>query len=65
MRTTITPVYTSDLYLHYQGENDPQPVNVELDLKKRSLSAAANGEVGNAVPSKVWMFIRMCGHKLG
>jgi hypothetical protein len=42
------------LYCRYQGQTSPQPCYVELDCEDDTLTAAYNGEIGNAVPITVW-----------
>jgi len=51
MITIKEPEY---LYCRYQGQTAPQPCYVELDCESGTLTAAYNGEIGNAVPITVW-----------
>jgi len=51
MITIKEPEY---LYCRYQGQTAPQPCYVELDCESGTLTAAYNGEIGNAVPMPVW-----------
>lgn len=44
----------AELHLQYRGQTSPQDVFVELDCEERTLHAQANGEIGNAVPARVW-----------
>ena len=47
------------LYVHYDGQIQPQPAYVEFDTRTGDLSADWNGEIGNAVPMDVWKDIRL------
>lgn len=44
----------AQLYNRYQGQSEPQPCYVSLDLRDGELTASWNGEIGNAVPFTVW-----------
>lgn len=42
------------LLVQYASEHAPQPANIHLDLETGQVWAAANGEIGNAVPATVF-----------
>lgn len=42
------------LYRHYKGQSSPQRCYLELDCRRRTLSASYDPEIGNAVPVRVW-----------
>lgn len=42
------------LYHQYPGQYKPQDAFIEVDLKRQTVRAATNYEVGNAVPMDVW-----------
>jgi hypothetical protein len=42
------------LYHQYQGQQQPQPIYLELDPDKRKVTIDYNAEIGNAVPVDVW-----------
>lgn len=42
------------VYAHYQGQYQPQPAYIELDIRDGSLDADYSGEIGNALPGAVW-----------
>lgn len=44
----------AELFRHYDGQSEPQPVYIELDTQNETLSATYNGEIGNAVPATVY-----------
>lgn len=51
---TIAPVTApAGLHRHYDGQSEPQPCYLELDLREGTLRADWNAEVGNAVPFSV------------
>lgn len=59
--TTTDPVQVTHLdaegtalHCQYKGQSAPQPCFIELHCETRTLSAAYNPEVGNAVPMWVW-----------
>ncbi|WP_276681533.1 hypothetical protein [Thalassolituus oleivorans] len=42
------------VYAKYEGQHQPQPAFLELDIRDGSLTADYSGEIGNAVPVDVW-----------
>ena len=54
LRTQFAP-----LYRRYPGQIDPQPVHIEIDPEKRTLTAGINYEIGSAVPVDVWHGVRL------
>ena len=42
------------LFRHYDGQSEPQPAYIELDLRHGTLLADYNSEVGNGVPGAVY-----------
>ncbi|TMZ67395.1 hypothetical protein EMG21_28710 [Klebsiella pneumoniae] len=44
----------AELYHHYQGQTEPQPCYIELDLSERTLLADYNAEIGNGIPMRVY-----------
>lgn len=54
-KITIIPVAEKDsLYLHYKGQTNPQNCYIVLDCADKTLTAAADGIIGTAVPMDVW-----------
>jgi len=52
---TIKPVAEDRaLFCHYKGQPSPQPCYIELDCEERALSASYDGEIGNAIPFRVY-----------
>lgn len=51
MRATIA---AAPLLHQYQGQNEPQDAFIELDCENREAYAKWTGEIGNAVPARVW-----------
>lgn len=49
MRATLAPIYS-----RYRTEVNPQPAYIEIDMEKETVEADYSGEIGNAVPAKVW-----------
>lgn len=43
-----------ELYCHYNGQSDPQPCFIELDLSNKVLLADYNANIGGAVPVTVY-----------
>lgn len=43
----------TELYRHYDGQTEPQPAYIELDLKSEKLYADYDGEIGGATPFSV------------
>ncbi|MHA4818764.1 hypothetical protein ACXZ65_30955 [Streptomyces aculeolatus] len=43
----------TELYCHYEGQSETQPAYIELDLRKGTLLADYNAEIGNAIPFSV------------
>ena len=43
-----------DLACWYPGQTGPQDAYIAVDLAKRTMWAAYNAEIGNAVPAEVW-----------
>lgn len=57
MSTEIAITYVEGrtaLHHQYPGQSQPQGAYVELDCETGALSADWNGEIGNAVPARVW-----------
>jgi hypothetical protein len=42
------------LYCQYQGQHNPQPAYVTLDLDNGEINADYSGEIGNGMPMSVW-----------
>jgi len=42
------------LYMRYPSQINPQDAYIEIDWAEQTISADVNGEIGNAVPFKVW-----------
>lgn len=52
---TLEKRYTTEhCYLKYSGQINPQDAFLVLDTEDGTVSAHANGEIGNAVPMRVW-----------
>lgn len=51
---TIRRVVGTELHHQYPSQDRPQPCHVWLDLDARRMGAEADGEIGNAVPERVW-----------
>jgi hypothetical protein len=43
----------TELYRHYDGQSEPQPAYIALDLEDGTMWADYNAEIGNAVPESV------------
>lgn len=43
-----------ELYRHYDGQHEPQPAVLVLDLADGELTCRYNPEIGNGVPESVW-----------
>ncbi len=57
----LLPLWTVELmddgenvYEHYPGQYQPQPTYIEIDFEYKTISADYSGEVGNAVPFRVF-----------
>jgi hypothetical protein len=44
----------ADLYMRYDGQMNPQPCYIELDCETATLRAAYSGEIGSAIPMRVY-----------
>jgi len=42
------------LYQYYHGQDQPQPAYLEIDLESGVVEADCSGEIGTAVPVRVW-----------
>jgi len=49
---------TSSIYRQYDGQCQPQPCYIEIDLERDTIEASYNAEIGNAVPMEVWHGLR-------
>lgn len=54
MTVTINNVAPAELHRQYQGQHQPQPCYVEVDLESQLVLATYNAEIGNAVPAAVF-----------
>ena len=57
MKCSVDHLDTSKLhplYVHYDGQIQPQPAYVEFDTRTGDLTAGWDGEIGNGVPVDVW-----------
>lgn len=51
---TINPIAdASALFRHYEGEDGPQPVHLEVDITDASVGCYYDAEIGGAVPESV------------
>lgn len=51
---TPDPAKPAPLYAHYQGQMQPQPAYVSLDLRTGGIDADYSGDIGNSVPESVF-----------
>ncbi|KXS55418.1 MAG: hypothetical protein AWU57_197 [Marinobacter sp. T13-3] len=64
MTNAIKIVFTPDandpapLHRHYQGQINPQPAFMTLDLSTGEVDAMVSGEIGNGMPADVWHGVR-------
>lgn len=53
-KIVFTSTATAPLFAHYQGQVQPQPAYVSLDLNTGEIDADYSGEIGNGMPADVW-----------
>lgn len=49
LRSSVAPVYSK-----YDGQMQPQPAYIEMDIRSGAVSVDYSGEIGSAVPADVW-----------
>ncbi|MFD4392613.1 hypothetical protein [Streptomyces sp. NPDC058495] len=50
---SILPTGATELHLQYNGQNEPQPAYLELDLKAGQLYADTDSQIGSGAPASV------------